>query len=114
MSKPTLTEAPDYFRVYRPVVGGKYMVCALPYQLNGAANTRYVSPPVADYIAMYILSDSVRYQQELWGTVVQGEETGVMGLVEILIAVSKRRFPNLILNSMYGESFEYGSLARLM
>jgi hypothetical protein len=63
---------------------------------------------------MYILSDCVRYQQDLWGSIVQGKTTGALGLVDLFIAVSKRRYPNLILDQLFGERFEYGSPGRLM
>jgi YaaC-like Protein len=114
ISKPTLRQPPEYFRAYAPVVGGRYIVGSLPFILDGARDTCYLSPPVSDYISMYILSDCVRYQQELWGSVVQGKKTGVLGMIDLLIAVSKRRFPNLILDQLYGETFEYGSPGRLM
>jgi hypothetical protein len=114
LSKPEVQRAPEYFRVYSPVVGGRYLVGSLPFTLGGIAHTRYLSPPLSDYVLMYILSDCVRYQQDLWGNVVQGKETGVLGLIELAIAVARRRFPNLVLNELFGESFEYGTPARWM
>lgn len=113
-SKPVLERTPAYFRVYTPVVGGRYLVGSLNYSLHGSINTSYVSPPLADYILMYILSDCVRYQQELWGNVVQGRETGILGLIELAIAIARRRFPNMVLNELYGESFEYATPSRMM
>lgn len=113
ISKPTLSKPPEYFREYEPVVGGRYIVGSLPFMLDGVRHTHYLSPPISDYVSMYILSDCVRYQQELWGSIVQGK-TGVLGIADLLISVSKQRFPNLILDQLYGESFEYGSPARLM
>jgi hypothetical protein len=95
-------------------VGGRYLVGLLPFTVDGAKLSRHISPPIADYIAMYILSDCVRYQQELWGAVVEGKETGVLGLLDLFIAVSKRRFPNLILDHLYGETFRYGSPGYMM
>jgi len=112
ISKPTLNSPPEYAREYNPVVGGRYIVAPLPFMLNNVEVRQYVSPPVSDYISMYILSDCVRYQ--LWGSVVQGKETGVLGITDLFVAASKRRFPNLILNELHGEIFEYGSPGRLM
>ena len=63
---------------------------------------------------MYVLSDCVRYQQELWGSIVEGRQSGILGIIDLLISVSKRRFPNFILDRLYGETFEYGSPGRLM
>jgi len=114
LPKASVEETPNYFRVYTPVVGGRYLVGSLKYSLNGSIQTRYISPPVSDYILMYILSDCVRYQQELWGNVVQGRETGILGVIELAIAIAKRRFPNTALNELFGEPFEYGAPSRMM
>ena len=112
LSKPELQASPEYFRVYSPVVGGRFLVGSLPFSLNGTPLARYLSPPLSDYVLMYILSDCVRYQQDLWGNVIQGKETGILGLIELAIAVARRRFPNLVLNELFGEPFEYGTPAR--
>jgi hypothetical protein len=114
ISKPTISRVPEYFREYRPVVGGRYVVGSLPFIADGQKQACYLSPPISDYISMFILSDCVRYQQELWGSVVQGKRVGILGIIDLLISVSKRRFPNLILNELFGEPFEYGSISRLM
>jgi hypothetical protein len=113
-SKTGVEEAPCYFRIYSPVVGGRYLVGSLSYSFNGSIEKCYVSPPLSDYILMYILSDCVRYQQELWGNVVQGRQTGILGLIELAIAIARRRFPNMVLNELYGEPFEYGTPSRMM
>jgi hypothetical protein len=102
------------FAEYRPVVGGMYIVGDLVYIHDGAKDSRHLMPPLADYIAMYIMSDCVRYQQDLWGNVVQGKTTGAIGLVDLFISVSRRRYPNLILNTLFGEAFDYGSPGRIM
>jgi len=70
---------------------------------------RYVDPSVVDYIAFYILSSCVRYKQDLWGTVIQGQESGVLGLIELYLSIATRRFPNIILNNLFGEKFSYGT-----
>jgi hypothetical protein len=112
--KPGVLFPKDLIKEYLPVVGGKYVVGGLLYACQGSPSSRYLTPPLADYIAMYILSDCVRYQQDLWGSIVQGKTTGALGLVDLFIAVSKRRYPNLILDQLFGERFEYGSPGRLM
>lgn len=112
-SRPILTGAPTYFRRYAAPIGGRYLVGALPVLLDGLPSKHYVSPPVSDYIAMFILADCVRYKQDLWGEVVQGRETGILGLIELLIAVSRRRFPSMVLDSLFGEHFDYGSPGRI-
>jgi hypothetical protein len=105
-SNPGMEQHPDYFRYYAAAVGGRYLVGALPMLSNAIPKGLYLSPPLSDYISMFILSDCVRYKQDLWGEVVQGRETGILGLVDLLIAVSKRRFPNLILDYLFGEHFD--------
>ena len=105
---------PDYFGIYYPVVGGKYIVGGLNYRLGSDQYSRYVDPSVIDYIALYILSICVRYKQDLWGSVIQGEKSGVLGLIELYMSVARRRFPNLILNHLFGQEFSYGAPARLM
>jgi len=109
-----LRDAPDYLRIYKPVVGGQYVVGGLVYQHGDGQHKRYLSPPVSDYISMFILSDAVRYQQELWGSVARGKTTGILGLLTLLISISKRRYPNMILDALFGEQFEYGSPSRVM
>lgn len=111
-SKSHVTEFPGYFRRYNAPIGGRYFVGALPMQLERASIRAYVSPPLSDYIAMFILADCVRYKQDLWGEVVQGRETGILGLVDLLIAVSRRRFPNMVLDRLFGEHFDYGAPGR--
>lgn len=112
-SKPNVPFRQDLIHEYNPEVGGRYIVGGLVYTCNGNVSRRYVSPPLADYILMYIMSDCVRYQQQLWGGIVEGKTTGALGLVDLFISVAKRRYPNIILNSLYGESFSYGSPGRL-
>jgi hypothetical protein len=109
-----LQNDPDYMAIYRPVVGGQYIVGGLPFIHAGTSGRRYLSPAVSDYIAMFLLGDCVRYQQDLWGSVVEGKNTGILGLITLLIGISKRRFPNMILDKLFGEPCEYGSPGRLM
>lgn len=106
-SRPPARRLPTDFWWYNPVAGGEYLVGALQYSLAGNCMRRYLYPPLSDYIGMFILSDCVRYKQDLWQDVVQGRETGVLGLIELFIDISRRRFPNLILNQLFKEAFEY-------
>ena len=63
---------------------------------------------------MYILSMCVRYKQDFWGEIIQGEKNGIIGLIELYLSVVKRRFPNSILNLLFGYEFSYGSPSSLM
>jgi hypothetical protein len=109
-----LVKFPEYFGLYYPPVGGKYIVGGLKYRIGSDFFSRYVDQVVADYFGFYILSMCVRYQQDFWGKIIQGEKSGVIGLVELYISVVKRRFPNYVLDSLFGQKFEYGTPARLM
>jgi hypothetical protein len=114
MSKPDTSIPENFSSKHHPVVGGKYIVGGLLYTFQGTSRSRYLTPSLADYVAMYVMSDCVRYQQDLWGSIVQGKTTGALGPVDLFISISKRRYPNLILNSLFGEEFDYGSPGRLM
>lgn len=105
---------PDYFELYYPVVGGKYIVGGLNYRVGSDQRSRYIDPSVTDYIALYILSMYVRYKQDFWGSIIQGEKSGVLGLIELYLSIARRRFPNLVLNNLFGQEFDYGAPARLM
>ena len=108
-SKGTVGAPPTKFWEYRAATGGRYLVGGLPFVLNGRIRRHYIHPPLSDYIGMFILSDCVRYKQDLWRSVVQGQETGILGLVDLFLDLAKRRFPNLILNSLFREPFVYYS-----
>jgi hypothetical protein len=105
---------PDYLGIYYPVVGGKYIVGGLHFRVGSSHYNRYVDPLITDYVALYILSSCVRYKQDFWGSILQGEKSGVLGLIELYLSVVRRRFPNLILNRLFGHEFAYGTPARLM
>jgi hypothetical protein len=48
VSKSTLTKAPEYFRQYEPVVGGRYVVGSLAFAVHGVSDSKYLSPLVSD------------------------------------------------------------------
>lgn len=105
---------PDYFSLFNPLVGGQYVVSGLNYKCNDESKNKVISQVSLDYLAMFILSICVRYKQDFWGLIINGEKSGILGLVELYISVVKRRYPNFILNLLVGENFDYGSPARYM
>ena len=105
---------PTYFRIYTPPVGGRYIVGALKYRKGTNILSRSIDPIVTDYFALYILSMCVRYKQDFWGNIISGEKDGVIGLVQLYLSIAKRRFPNAILNNLFGWEFSYGAPSRLM
>lgn len=114
LTSKNLLKFPDYLGLYYPPVGGRYIVGALKCRVGPVSLDRYVSPPIADYIALYILGMCVRYKQEFWGSIIQGEKSGVLGLIELYLSVVKRRFPNSVLDCLFGYEFSYGSPGRLV
>lgn len=109
LNSRNLKAFPEYMGIYESVRGGRFIVGGLRYRLGPDSHARYVNPSVVDYIALYILSHCVRYKQDLWGTVIQGRESGVLGLIGLFLSIAIRRFPNTVLNSFFGEKFSYGA-----
>jgi hypothetical protein len=108
-----LESFPDHLGIQLRLAGGNYLVRGVQYQHDGLTTVRYVDPALVDYVSMYILGMCVRYRQDLWRSVVAGDKSGVLGLVEPYAAVVKRRFPNTILDRFFGERFVFASAARL-
>jgi hypothetical protein len=114
LTSKSLVKFPEYLGIYSPPVGGRYIIGGLKYRVGSRYSSRYVDPIVVDYVAFFILSMCVRYKQDFWGDIVQGKESGVLGLIELYISAAKRRFPNAILNHLFGLNFSYGTPARLV
>lgn len=100
---------PEYVGIYHSLVGSRYIVGGIKYELDSSILKRYTNPAIIDYIAVFILSTCVRYKQDFWGSIVSGEKSGVLGLIELYISTVKRRFPNIILDMLFREEFRYGS-----
>ena len=113
-SRPHLISPPSYMGIYYPIPGGCYLVSGLEYLNDQIIHHKYICPEVSDYIGMFILGNVVRYKQEFWGQTVTGEVDGSIALVNLFVSIAKNRFPNFVLNQIFGEKFEYGSSARLM
>ncbi|WP_026736455.1 YaaC family protein [Fischerella sp. PCC 9605] len=113
-SREYLKEMPNNIGIYYPIPGGRYLIAGLDYEHESNTCSYYISPEICDYIGMFILSNCVRYKQELWGMTVSGERDGGFGLVNLFISIARTRFPNFILSQLFNEKFEYGVAARLM
>jgi|GEM_PF-4789905 len=71
----------------------------LPLEFN---NKIYGIPEAsAHFITMFILGMLARYQPEKWMTILEGKETSDVNIINKFIEISKRKFPNLILNAIY-------------
>ncbi|PWK15767.1 YaaC family protein [Tumebacillus permanentifrigoris] len=111
-SKSTVQTRPDYLGVYEPYVGGRYVVGGLKFYNEVGFDTKYLSPVTIDYLAMHTLSIVARYKQDFWGSIISGHDTGSISLISLYLSVVKRRFPNAILEKMFGEEFGYGIVSR--
>lgn len=109
-----IKELPNYVGFYQPVAGGRYLIRGVPFQEYGKTKYRYIPIEIMDYVLMFILSRSVRYKQEFWQKTIQGESSGIIGLISMVISNSRFRYPNFILNHLFNEKFEYGITGRLV
>jgi len=68
---------------------------------------------LSDYLSMFILSNCVRYKQEFWGRILQGEIDGSPGLLSMAIASIRIRFPRFVLSALLNEDIQFGTGAYL-
>lgn len=61
------------------------------------------------FLIMYMLGMIVRYHLSDWGRIIQGEESGEIYVVQKLLEVTTRKFPNLILNKLRNRDFVFVS-----
>jgi len=62
------------------------------------------------FMSMFILSNKARYQPEEW---IEEIETGKEGFIlRSFLTKTERRFPNIILNRIWGDTFVFGPPAR--
>ena len=113
-SKEHVLGFPKYLGSYHPIAGGRFLVSGLSYSVGNVKNKRFVYPEISDYVLMFILSNCVRYKQEFWGKLIQGELNGVIGLINLSITNIKLRYVRFILNNLFNEEFNYGVAARWM
>lgn len=55
---------------------------------------------LAQYALLYALSIIARYKPHRWGSILRGESTPILPIVEHLIAIAYRWFPNVVLNKL--------------
>jgi hypothetical protein len=104
----------DRFGYYQVLSGGYFLVDGLRFMSDGVDFRKYLRPEICDYIGMFILSTCVRYKQEFWSELLEGRKSGSAALVQRFVHVSRRRYPNFILDSMFGEHFDYGIAGRMI
>lgn len=111
--EPKITSFPDYCGIYHAAAGGRYLIGGLKYKGPQGQAERYFRPEVCDYVNMFILCNCARYKQEFWGEIVEGK-TGALGFISLYVSVARSRFPNFILNQLFGEEFSFGPAGRLV
>lgn len=87
--------------VVRAVSGEEYLVLPLK------KDTRIIALPQmsAHFLIMYLLGMLSRYYLKEWGELIKGEESGEIYTVQKFLEVTKRKFPNLILNELQDHDF---------
>lgn len=114
VSDPKITSFPEYCGFYDAADGGRWLVGGLKYKHAQGQAERHFPPEVCDYVNMFILCNCARYRQELWGELVEGKTVGALGLISLYVGVVRSRFPNFILNQLFGEEFSFGPAGRLV
>ena len=61
----------------------------------------------AQYLAMYLLGMASRYYPKEWGEITEGKTSGDIYAIRKFLEITERKFPNLILNSLWGREFVF-------
>jgi len=91
--------------VVRAISGEEYLVLPLEKQKKIIA----LPEMSTHFIAMYILGMLSRYPLKQWLEIVTGEISGEVYIIQKLLEIIKRKFPNLILNELYNQSIIFTS-----
>jgi hypothetical protein len=100
--KPMVSEQISRDSVEWDVDRGKFQI--QPYQ---GVNLTHID---VEYLAMFILSNKARYKPETWIKEL-GSDVGF--LYKSFLNKSLRRFPNLILNQIWGREFLFATIGRI-
>lgn len=82
-------------------IAGQYFVRPL-------SSGMHKSMPIL-FVAIFILSNVVRYKPAFWMDVIEGRTSGSISVAESLCNVFERRFPNDVLDAIWRESFTFGT-----
>ncbi len=93
---------PDLMK--RSISGDKYFV--LPIVKEDVLLLPEMS---VHYLIMYLLGMISRYQPEEWGKVITGEDSGEIYFLKKFLYVTRRKFPNLVLNELRDREFFFVS-----
>lgn len=87
----------DHYQILEDYRGNYYFFTS--YQL------KIKNEIVVFNMLMYILSMLCRYDTEHWGEIIYSYHTDDLLLVKELLQITLRKFPNLILNHLFGEKY---------
>ena len=74
------------------------------YYLRPLKDTRFLLPDIMiDYMLMYNLGMLCRYETELWGEIIFSFGSEDMYIINELLNLTLRQFPNLVLNDLFDE-----------
>lgn len=93
--------SPSFGVVEHGTVAGWYYVRPHPCGAHRSLTLAYAS--------LYILGNVVRYKPSFWMSVMEGSQSGSIAIVEAFCGYVKRRYPNDILDEIWGERFTFGS-----
>jgi len=65
------------------------------------------------FLLMFLLSRLARYEPREWGKIIEGKSSPAIYPIRKFLQASARRFPNLILNELFGKTFIYHPGARV-
>lgn len=101
---PTTDEIEQDF-VRKALSGEEYW--ALP--LTKGQNIMILPEMSVHYLIMFLLGFLSRYTSKKWLELLIGNKTGEIYIIQKLLEISTRKFPNLILNELYEKQFVFTS-----
>lgn len=98
-------DCPDGFenQLFVHDVKGRY------YFLSNAEERLLIPELLTHYMLMYNLGMLCRYETELWGEIIFSFSSGDMFMINELLNLSMRKFPNMILNLLFDEVLIFNS-----
>lgn len=92
-------------QITRSLSGEEYVI--LPLEKSG----KFIFMPELSvhFLIMYLLGMVSRYYPKEWGEIIDGKTSGEIYIIRKFLEVTKRKFPNLILNRLLGRDFVFVS-----
>jgi hypothetical protein len=87
----------------RSLSGEEYVV--LPLEKRG--KFMFIPELSVHFLIAYLFGMVSRYYPKEWGEIIDGKTSGEIYIVQKFLEVTKRKFPNLILNKLLGREFVF-------